>query len=93
MHANVRIKKLNNSIKKNGYRYVLVERTESKAIYQQEKYGFEVFKIKKGKPHPKANDDLRNYDAVERFPSDEDFGKSAWTYSSLDQALARYQSI
>jgi hypothetical protein len=93
MNEELRIKKLNNEIKKNGYLYRLVERTETKALYAQEDYGFEVFKVKLSKPHPKAENDLKLYDKVEIFPNDEDFGKIAWSYKSLDEAQKRYARI
>jgi hypothetical protein len=89
----MRVKKLNNNIRKNGFDYKLIERTESKAIYAQQDHGYEVFKIKSGNPHPLAVDDLANYDKIERFPGDEDFGKSAWTYKTLPEAQKRYAMI
>jgi hypothetical protein len=93
MNDDIRIKKLKNEIKKNGYMYRLVERTDLKAIYAQEDYGFEVFKVKLDKPHPKAEEDIKKYDKVERFPCDEDFGKHAWTYKTLEEAQKRYAII
>lgn len=93
MKEEIRIKKLNKEIRKNKYNYTLVERTDSKAIYAQENYGFEVFKIKLSKPHPKAENDLKIYDKVEIFPNDEDFGVIAWTYKTLAEAQKRYAMI
>lgn len=93
MNADARIKKLSSEVKKNGYKYRLIIRTDTKAIYAQENYGFEVFKIRRSKPHPKATEDLKNYDKVEIFPNDEDFGKVAWTYPSLEDAQKRYEMI
>ena len=92
-----RIKVLPEKLKKNGFEYRLVKRTDNRAIYSQHEgagqiVAFETFKIKKGKPHPKAEEDLKNYDEVERFPIDEDFGKTAWTYSNLEDAQKAFDS-
>jgi hypothetical protein len=91
-----RIKILPEKLKKNGFEYRLIKRISNRAIYSQHEglgqiVAFEVFKIKTGKPHPKAIDDLENYDVVERFPLDEDFGKTAWTYPSIELAQARFE--
>ncbi len=93
MKEEIRVKKLKNQIRKNGFLYTLVERTDEKAIYAQENYAFEVFKVKLSKPHPKAQNDLDNYDLVEKFPGDEDFGKSAWTFRTLEAAEKRYATL
>lgn len=91
-----RIKALKEEVNKNGFMYKLVKRNEDRAIYSQhtalgQTCAYEVFKIKKGKLHPKSSEeDLKNYDLSERFPRDEDFGKTAWTYPSLKKAEQAY---
>lgn len=92
-----RIKVLPEKLRKNGFDYVLVKRSEDRAIYSQhtglgQLVAFESFKIKKGKPHPKSEEDIKNYDFTERFPTDEDFGKTAWTYQTLKEAEEAYES-
>lgn len=73
-----------------GFSYTLICRTDKVAIYEQrvtEKIRYyEVFEIKKipdkyimGKLVP----------AHEKWPRDEDFGYSAWTYYSLDKAIEK----
>lgn len=93
MHVTVRLKKLENDIRKNGFDYRLIERTEKKAIYKQGFYGYEVFKIKIAKPHPKSENDIKNFDQIERFPCNEEFGKTAWYYPTLQDAQKRYTTI
>lgn len=93
MNQSIRVKSLKSEIKRNGYTYQLVERDERRAIYKQETYGYEVFKIKQSKPHPKATEDLINFDKVEVFPNDEDFGVIAWHVKTLEDAQKRYALI
>lgn len=91
-----RIKTLAETIKKNGYEYRLVKKNTDKAMYSQHLgtgniVAYEVFKLRYSKPHPKAEEDIKNYDKVERFPNDEDFGKTAWTYSKLTDAEKAFE--
>ena len=93
----VRTKKLQEKVKKNGFEYRLVKRTDEKAIYSQhtplgDLIAYEVFKTRLSKPHPKSVEDLKNFDLVEIFPSDEEFGTRAWTYSNLGQAEKAFAS-
>ena len=93
MSESIRVKKLDNKIRKNGFDYKLIERTDTKAIYSQEDYGFEVFKIKPSKPHPKCQEDIKNFDLIEHFPSDAVFGRSAWSYRTIEDAKKRYMTL
>ena len=89
----MRVRRLHTAIKKNRYQYKLIERTPTKAIYAQEDYGYEVFKINLFKPHPKSLDDLERYDLVEYFPNNEDFGRKAWSVRSFDDAKKIYDAL
>lgn len=95
------LRKLPEKLKKNGFEYRLVKRNESRAIYSQHTrlgqiVAYEVFDIKLGdlRRAKKRWADLRkeNFNPeefeefYERFPSDEDFGKTAWTYPILELA-------
>lgn len=93
MKREVRLKKLNNEITRNGCIYRLIERTATKAIYYQDNFGFEVFKIRVVKPHPKAKKDCAEFEKVEKFPSDQDFGRGAWYYKTLEEAKKKYAMI
>ena len=85
------IKKLSAEVKKNGFIYKLIERNENKCLYAQTKNneinGYEVFKIKISK-------DRFAYDALyEPFPYNEEFGKRAWYYQHLNNAMKKYNTI
>lgn len=100
------MKVLENHIRKNNFDYYLIKRCETAAIYKQidEEFpetiiAFEVFKIK-NRPESKIFGKI--IEAGESFPSNEDFGKTAWTYStfgeryldkSLSDANKRYEDI
>jgi hypothetical protein len=68
----------------------LIERTRQKAIYLRSDDIYEVFKIK---IHPPAELYGRSYPEREAYPSNEDFGKTAWTYTSLEKARKKYKKI
>lgn len=89
------MRKLDRSVRKNGFHYNLIERTSNKAIYSQgfegKIIGHEVFKIEVvketvlfGKAIPER----------EKFPSDNDFGVTAWSCGmDLDKAMQRYNEL
>lgn len=88
------MKKLGKIITKNGFEYRLHTRGKVAAIYEQwgktwegkEKlFGYEVFKIKTTKEKFVFD---TTYPAQERFPSNEDFGRSAWSISDDDEERA-----
>ena len=82
-------------IRKNGFEYTLILRTERKCVYRQRVsenlYYFEVFVIRK-KPGQIFGQG-REYPQREAFPKNEDFGKSAWTYHKLADALAKFELL
>ena len=71
-------------------------RSESKALYRQSDgnipVGYEVFKIRITQTRfwPFTNETLP---AKEKFPSNEDFGKTAWSFKRLEDAMKKYNSI
>jgi len=87
-------KPLSPTLRKNGFAYTLVLRDEHRAIYWQHvcencQY-YEVFKIRirpetifKGKPIPER----------EVFPTDSDFGITAWSFPSYEKALQKFNSL
>lgn len=94
--SHLRIRKLKDEVRKNGFDYKLIKRDDEKCIYAQYNDGliiaYEIFKTKNSKPHPKSLEDIKNYDFVETFPTDEEFGVRAWTYPTLDKALLAFDS-
>ncbi len=92
----MKIKKLKHEIKKNGYDYLLIQESPKCKIYQQSDngiiVGFEIFKIQLAKLHPQSSD-FTNFDKMERFPTDESFGKWAWFYKNYNQAVLKLKQI
>src|SRR5437870_2378926 len=85
-------------VHKNEYTYVLVYQTESWAIYAEHWLAhngivyihvYEVFKkkIKKARV-TKINGKFFTFPAKYRFPSNEDFGKWALVFTSIEDALS-----
>lgn len=68
--------------------------TETAAIYKQtdgdKTIAWEVFKRKWNRPHPKSEDQET---MVESFPSNEDFGKRAWSCRAKDAAIQKLNSL
>jgi|SRR5580698_2600884 hypothetical protein len=94
-------------IKKNGFTYKQINRTEDRFIYAQfNKLGriisYEVFfnKLRDFRKTKERWAKLQNVpfnpeeyeELYEVFPSDEDFGKRAWTYSTLEKAMLAFES-
>ena len=67
-------------------------RTETTAVYERSDGYYEVFIIKIGKPQQTAFG-LSIDDYYERYPSNRDFGKSAWTCMTLERAIEKYGEI
>lgn len=88
------MKKLQGEFKKSIFDQFIIERTESKAIYSQsynnQIIGYEVFKIKIAKDADLMG---RFIQGGERYPSDNDFGISAWSIRDYDKALSRYSKL
>jgi hypothetical protein len=92
------MKKLAEKINRNGYIYTQLKRGEKAAIYEQifedlgdsTVVGYEVFKIRIGKSKVVFGVELPE---KEKFPSDEDFGKWAWSYREINKAMEKYDQI
>ncbi len=78
----------------NGYSYTQVLRKGLKAIYEQrvggKTAGFEVFTIK---VLPRKELFGKTLVERERFPRNEDFGYSAWTFKTKETALKKFNEI
>lgn len=94
-------RKLPQKLKKNGFNYTQILRCGNYCIYEQDvnsgiNYGhneaikkikyYEVFKIK---VRPEEIIKGTKYTMREVYPSNEDFGISAWAYRSLDKAVEK----
>ena len=90
------IKKLEMEIRKNGHVYKLITRSKNRAIYSQSDsnrlIAYEVFKIFiRGERYSEIL--KRVIPPTERFPSNESFGKTAWTFSNLKPAMEKYNEL
>ena len=91
------MKVLAEKIKRSGYTYELLKRTDKAAIYKQipdepesKNIYYEVFKIRISKAKVMFGVELPE---KEKFPSDEDFGRSAWACVTLERAEEIYDRI
>ena len=85
------MQKLEESYTSHGNVFTLVKRGENKAMFKSNNGIVEVFKIK---ILPAAEIYGREYPERESSPSDEDFGKIAWCYSSdYEAAENKYNSL
>lgn len=87
---------LKEDIQKNGFLYNLHKRGEKAMIYSQTHpeddvpLAYEVFKIKIDQPKIVFGVSLPER---EKFPGNEDFGKWAWTYRTLERAMIRFDKL
>ena len=97
MESNIdNIKILPETIRKNGYTYVLLRRTTEKALYAQYHrnvlIAFETFKIKV--QQSRFSTLLHTIQPpCERFPGNEDFGRTAWTITEYQKAVEKYNEL
>lgn len=85
----MKIKYLPKEFVKKGVKYTLLEKNDVFVLYRcdsvEYNYGYyEVFKPRMAKPHPLSGED---YDLVELYPTDEQFGLFGWCCSS-EKALS-----
>ena len=88
---------LSETIRKNGYLYQLLKRSDQVALYEQldpdqnmNRIGYEVFRITIQR---EREFDSRHFPRKEKFPSDNDFGKTAWSIPNLQEALLRFLEL
>jgi hypothetical protein len=61
--------------------------------------GYEVFVISVGKAyslvqkHGNKKGEIYNYPAAEKFPGNEDFGKSAWAFTNKNLAMEKFKEL
>ena len=79
-----------NGLKIPGLTAKLIKRTENKAIYYRWDNVYEVFRITKA-------DETKIFQTVypkmERYPSSDDFGKTAWNYRDKKRAMDAFDGI
>lgn len=69
-----------------------LKRTDKVALYQvlHIPRAFEVFRVKICKPYMMNG---VQFPSKEMYPSDEDFGKTAWSHSTLEAAEKKYEEL
>ena len=89
------LKELPETVGKNGFKYTRLAYTSSKALFKQEKGGRVVaYEIGIRKFRPPKFDGEKQFDVIESFWADEDFGSKALTYPpDLEKAMTRYEAL
>ena len=99
------VRTLGTTIVKNGFTYKLIERTEDVAIYEQRisesRRMYEVFRIKTYSPKRALAGIYRDKgksisslpDLKELYPSDNDFGKTAFIAFELGRAYEIFEQL
>lgn len=87
--------KLKEKYHKNGTDYELVKRNDLAAMYKQflngVQIGYEVFVVKIQPSFTFPNGTINP--SKEGFPSNENFGKTAWSFNSIEKSNERYEEI
>lgn len=77
---------------KHGCLFTLIEQGPRALLYEQKFddkiIGYEVHKIRLRKYRVLGGRELKE---IQRLPSDEDFGKRAWSFRSIEQAKMRFK--
>ena len=85
---------LSSKIRKNGFDYALICRGRRTCLYAHnvspKTTGFEVILIRINKAKTINGTFIPE---KERFPSNEDFGRYAWSYSDYDYALRKFNKL
>jgi hypothetical protein len=88
------MKQLNIEFTKGGIHYKQLERTESKAIYEQlyeeKNVGYEVIRIGS---HSGLTLFGKEVPASETYPTTDSWGIRGWTYRTLDKAKEKYNTL
>jgi len=81
-------------LRKNGYDYTQVLRGRRSCLYEQHVTPrikqYEVFEIR---IRPAETIQGKKYPEREKFPSNEDFGSWAWSYTSFEKAKAKFDEL
>jgi hypothetical protein len=76
------------------FNYKQILRSDSVAIYEQSKWGkirgYEVIIIGRAKKRTVFD---RSYPRKEKYPKSEDWGQKAWTCSTWERALERFNGL
>ena len=88
------LRSLPDILRKNGFTYIKVLREGRSCIYEQivteKTHYFEVFSVK---VRQEQTFNGKFYPEHEVFPADSDFGKTAWSFRHLDDAMVRFNRL
>jgi hypothetical protein len=91
---------LSSNVKKNGFEYILEKRSQNVAMYMQCYLGgmlpvaYEVFIVRNQKEGQAVIKGATiDFKAKELFPSDEEFGKTAWSFNSKERAEKCFEGL
>jgi hypothetical protein len=94
------MEKLPEKLKKNGYEYHQLKRSDNAALYGQYIIGgkviqaYEAFIIREQKEGTSTiGGAVVNFVAKELFPSDEEFGRTAWSFNDLKRAELCFEGL
>lgn len=87
-------KPLKESFSRKGFTFTLLKREGDKAIYEQKMgsklLAYEVIKVRRHDGYTIAGVFM---EPSETYPSDSDWGTYGWTYTKLEQAKTKYDSL
>lgn len=91
------IQKIKEEFNKSGFNYKMVKRAGDVAIFKQSLINgsyscYEVIAIKLSEPHPVWNKDCE-YDLIECYPSNSEWGKNGFTCMDIGAAEKRLEEI
>ena len=88
------MKKLDKTINRKGFTYIQMNRGKTTVLYKQMTdygvVGYEVFKLRVKKERTINGITILEH---EQFPSDESFGKWAWSFYTYETALRRFSEL
>lgn len=88
------MKRLTDIVRKNGFTYVKVLREGRSCLYKQivteKTHYFEIFLVKIRKQQTIYG---KFYPEHEVFPANSDFGKTAWSCRTFEDALIRFKKL
>lgn len=82
----MKLRELPQEFEKKGVKYTQIEKNDTFVIYRcknlefEDEY-FELFRYRLQPPHPYSNED---YDMIEAYPTENQFGLSAWCCSNIE---------
>ena len=87
------VRKIPEAFRRDGMSFRLIKRTDRVVMVASGDKVFEVFSVRTAKKDSHIGNRLVFMAGDEVMPSDEDFGKKAWTYPKREAADAKYAEL